>query len=511
VNLAVPISLLAQTAGPASADARVVLTQASYLAASVLFILGLKGLTNPAKARRGMQLAAIGMAVAVIGTLIDAQIVSYTWIVLGMILGSAIGAAISIWMPMTAVPQRTAISHAFGALAATMVGIAHFHEAPAPDAVAIHPTALTVGAPAMPQPEAVVATHSIGSVEMAALGFEVLFGSLTITGSFMAFGKLQGFVPSQPITYKGQNASNISLFVLGFLLFVYLIFNPAGAFTGLCFYLMIATGLAVGVLIVLPIGGADMPVVISLLNSYAGLASSATGFALHNSVLIIAGALDGASGFLLSVLMSKAMNRSFTNVLFGAFGGGDAAAGAATSTEGLTVNSISVDDAALQLAYARLVIVVPGYGMAVAQAQHQVRELAELVEKRGGDVKYAIHPVAGRMPGHMNVLLAEANVPYDRLYDMDDINSEFARADVALIIGANDVVNPAARNDPSSPIYGMPILNADQAQRIIVLKRSMNPGFSGIENELFYNPKAALLFGDAKSSLTQLVTAVKNL
>jgi NAD(P) transhydrogenase subunit beta len=274
---------------------------------------------------------------------------------------------------------------------------------------------------------------------------------------------------------------------------------------------MIATGLAVGVLIVLPIGGADMPVVISLLNSYAGLASSATGFALHNSVLIIAGALDGASGFLLSVLMSKAMNRSFTNVLFGAFGGGDAAAGAATSTEGLTVNSISVDDAALQLAYARLVIVVPGYGMAVAQAQHQVRELAELVEKRGGDVKYAIHPVAGRMPGHMNVLLAEANVPYDRLYDMDDINSEFARADVALIIGANDVVNPAARNDPSSPIYGMPILNADQAQRIIVLKRSMNPGFSGIENELFYNPKAALLFGDAKSSLTQLVTAVKNL
>ncbi|MGH7134702.1 MAG: NAD(P)(+) transhydrogenase (Re/Si-specific) subunit beta, partial [Pirellulales bacterium] len=313
-----------------------------------------------------------------------------------------------------------------------------------------------------------------------------------------------------PITYRGQNASNISLFVFGFLLFVYLTLNPDGGLSGLCFYLMIAIGLAVGVLIVLPIGGADMPVVISLLNSYAGLASSATGFALHNSVLIIAGALDGASGFLLSILMSKAMNRSFTNVLFGAFGGGEAVVGTAASTEGLTVHSISVEDAALQLAYARLVIVVPGYGMAVAQAQHQVRELAELIEKRGGEVKYAIHPVAGRMPGHMNVLLAEANVAYDRLYDMDDINQEFARADVALIIGANDVVNPAASNDASSPIYGMPILNADQAQRVIVLKRSMNPGFSNIENELFYNPKCSLLFGDAKSSLTQLVSAVKN-
>ncbi|HVC95672.1 MAG TPA: NAD(P)(+) transhydrogenase (Re/Si-specific) subunit beta [Pirellulales bacterium] len=466
------------------------LIQVTYLAASVLFILGLKGLTNPAKARRGMQLAAIGMLVAVLGTLLHEQIVTYTWILTGMVLGSVIGAAISIWMPMTAVPQRTAISHAFGALAATMVGIAHFND----------PGAGT----------------TLGSVEMTALGFEVLFGSLTITGSFMAFGKLQGFVPSQPITYKFQNAFNISLFVVAFLLFVYLIFNPDpndpehGWITATAFYLMALLGLAVGVLIVLPIGGADMPVVISLLNSYAGLASSATGFALQNNVLIIAGALDGASGFLLSILMSKAMNRSFTNVIFGAFGGGDATAGKAVTTEGLTVNSISVDDAALQLAYARLVIVVPGYGMAVAQCQHQVRELAELIEKKGGEVKYAIHPVAGRMPGHMNVLLAEANVPYDRLYDMDDINGEFPRADVALIIGANDVVNPAARNDRSSPIFGMPILNADQAQRIIVLKRSMSRGFSNIENELFFNPKCSLLFGDAKSSLTQLVGAVKN-
>jgi NAD(P) transhydrogenase subunit beta len=272
---------------------------------------------------------------------------------------------------------------------------------------------------------------------------------------------------------------------------------------------MIGFAFLIGIFMVLPIGGADMPVVISLLNSYAGLASSATGFAIGNNVLIIAGALDGASGFLLSVLMSKAMNRSFGNVLFGAFGGTPAAT--VKTTEGLVVRPISADDAALQLAYAKLVIVVPGYGMAVAQAQHQVRELATLIEKHGGEVKYAIHPVAGRMPGHMNVLLAEADVPYDRLYDMDEINEEFERADVALVIGANDVVNPAARTDKGSPIYGMPILNVDKAHSIIVLKRSMNPGFAGIENELFYDPKTSMLFGDAKTSLTRLVAAVKNL
>jgi NAD(P) transhydrogenase subunit beta len=272
---------------------------------------------------------------------------------------------------------------------------------------------------------------------------------------------------------------------------------------------MIGLAFLIGIFLVLPIGGADMPVVISLLNSYAGLASSATGFAIGNNVLIIAGALDGASGFLLSIIMSKAMNRSFTNILFGAFG--SATVTSTKSAVGLTVHSVSAEDAAIQLAYARSVIVVPGYGMAVAQAQHAVRELAELVEKKGGAVKYAIHPVAGRMPGHMNVLLAEANVPYDRLYDMDEINGEFERADVALVIGANDVVNPAARNDQSSPIYGMPILNVDHAHRVIVLKRSMNPGFAGIENELFYNPKTSMLFGDAKTSLTRLVSEVKAL
>jgi len=466
--------------------------QACYLAASVLFILGLRGLTSPDKARRGMQLAAVGMLVAVVGTLLDRNIISFMWILIGLVLGSGIGAAISIWMPMTAIPQRTAISHAFGALAATLVGVAHY------DFITR------------------VENLQITRVEMAALGFEVLFGSLTITGSLMAFGKLQGLLPSAPITYKFQNQTNISLFIVAVLIFVYLVLSPSNQPDGspylmhqFMFYLMVVVGLAVGVLIVVPIGGADMPVVISLLNSYAGLASSATGFALGNNVLIIAGALDGASGFLLSILMSKAMNRSFANVLFGAFGGQAAAGPASTALAGQTVKSISVEDAAIQLAYARNVIVIPGYGMAVAQAQHQVRELAELIEKRGGEVKFAIHPVAGRMPGHMNVLLAEANVAYDKLFDMDEINGEFSRADVALVIGANDVVNPAARNDPSSPIHGMPILNADQAQSIIVLKRSMNPGFAGIENALFYDPKCAILFGDAKSSLTKLVSAVK--
>jgi NAD(P) transhydrogenase subunit beta len=471
--------------------AREVFIQIAYLVASVLFIFGLKGLTAPDKARNGMRLAAAGMLVAVIGTLLNAEILSFTWIIVGLVLGSGIGAAISIWMPMTAVPQRTAISHAFGALAATLVGIEHYHYR------------LT---------HLAVFPEGLSHIEMAALGFEVMFGSLTITGSFMAFGKLQGFIPSAPITYKFQNQSNIGLFCVAVLLFIALVAVPSTEpIHPVLFYLMVVVGIVVGVLIVLPIGGADMPVVISLLNSYAGLASSATGFALQNNVLIIAGALDGASGFILSILMSQAMNRSFGNVLFGAFGGADASAAAAgESMEGKTVRSISVDDAAIQLAYARHVIVIPGYGMAVAHAQHEVRELAEQIEARGGEVKFAIHPVAGRMPGHMNVLLAEADVPYDKLCEMDEINGEFSRADVALVIGANDVVNPAARNDPSSPIHGMPILNADQAQSVIVLKRSMNPGFAGIENALFYNPKCALLFGDAKSSLAKLVAAVKS-
>jgi NAD(P) transhydrogenase subunit beta len=455
---------------------REIFTQVTYLVASVLFILGLRSLTKPDTARQGMHYAAIGMLLAIVGTLVQHEIVRYDWIIGGLVLGTIIGIPLGTQVPMTAMPQRIAISHMFGALAATLVGVAEYW---------LH-------------------GEELGSAKMAAVGFEVLFGALTITGSFMAFGKLQEIITGRAVTYKGQNAVNITLFGVTLIMFGYLIFNPGNA---VVFYSMIALALMIGVFMVLPIGGADMPVVISLLNSYAGLASAATGFAIGNNVLIIAGALDGASGFILSIVMSKAMNRSFQNVIFGAFG---AAPTVSTKTaSGLSVRSISAEDAAIQLAYAKLVIIVPGYGMAVAQAQHQVRELAELIEKKGGEVKYAIHPVAGRMPGHMNVLLAEANVPYDRLYDMDEINGEFERADVALVIGANDVVNPAARNDKTSPIYGMPILNADKAQNIIVLKRSMNPGFAGIENELFYNDKTSLLFGDAKASLSKLVTEMK--
>jgi NAD(P) transhydrogenase subunit beta len=459
-------------------NARTLFIEAAYLAASVLFVLGLRSLTVPDRARRGMQLAAVGMLVAIVGTLVHQQIVRYDWILAGLALGAVIGYPLGVYVPMTAMPQRIAISHMFGAIAATLVGIAEYW---------------TQGNGA-----------SVPRGEMAALGFEVLFGALTITGSFMAFGKLQELLPSRPVTFRGQNVFSIALFATAAGLFAWLVKTPAhpGAF-----YAMIALALVFGVSLVLPIGGADMPVVISLLNSYAGLASSATGFAIGNDVLIIAGALDGASGFILSIVMSRAMNRSFANVLFGAFGSPPPPGKAATKD--LTVRSITPEDAAIQLAFARLVIVVPGYGMAVAQAQHQVRELAALVERNGGTVLYAIHPVAGRMPGHMNVLLAEANIPYDKLKEMDEINDQFKDADVALVIGANDVVNPAARNDRSSPIYGMPILNVDEAKQVIVLKRSMNPGFAGIENELFYAPNTAMLFGDAKQSLQKLVQEIK--
>jgi H+-translocating NAD(P) transhydrogenase subunit beta len=455
-----------------------ILIQAAYLLASVLFILGLRSLTIPDQARRGMQLAALGMVVAIVGTLLHHDIVDYKWIVAGLAVGSVIGYPLGIYVPMTAMPQRIAISHMFGAVAATLVGVGEF----------IH---LGNGA-------------GVGRVQMAALGFEVLFGALTVTGSFMAFGKLQELLPSRPVTFKGQNLFSLAMFAVAGVLFVVLIVNPANP---AAFYGMVALALVFGVSLVLPIGGADMPVVISLLNSYAGLASAATGFAIGNNVLIIAGALDGASGFILSIIMSRAMNRSFANVLFGAFG---AAAEASQQTATvLPVHAVTAEDAAIQLAYARLVIVVPGYGMAVAQAQHQVRELAALIEKNGGTVLYAIHPVAGRMPGHMNVLLAEADISYDKLKEMDEINGDFKNADVALVIGANDVVNPAARSDKGSPIYGMPILNVDEAKHVIVMKRSMNTGFAGIENELFYRDNTSMLFGDAKASLSKLIQEIK--
>jgi H+-translocating NAD(P) transhydrogenase subunit beta len=458
------------------------ITQLTYLAASVLFILGLRSLTRPDKARRGMQQAAVGMLLALCGTLMNHQIVDYRWIAGGLILGALIGYPLGMWVPTTALPQRIAFSLSFGALAATLVGVAEYYSE-------FH------GGPG-----------HIGMAKMAALGFEVLLGSLTVTGALVAAGKLQEWIPSRPMTYRGQNLVNFALFAVALVLFGTVVVNPE---SGAAFYGMIALGALLGVLMVMPIGGADMPVVVALLNAYCGLAAAATGFALGNSILIVCGALDGASGFLLSVLMSKAMNRSFANVLFGAFGG-ETGAAAVGGGSALPVRSVSAEDAAIQLAYAQRVIIVPGYGMAVAQAQHAVRELAELIEKRGGEVKYAIHPVAGRMPGHMNVLLAEANVPYDKLYDMDEINSEFPQTDVALVIGANDVVNPAAREDKSSPIYGMPILDVDHAKSVIVLKRGMAAGFAGIENALFHAPATSMLFGDAKSSLTKLVSEVKS-
>src|SRR5215207_240576 len=455
--------------------------QLSYLVAAILFILGLRSLTRPDKARQGMQLAAFGMLIAVCGTLVNHEIVDYRWIIAGLLLGTVIGYPLGMWVPTTALPQRIAMALSFGALAAVLVGVSEYYNAFHGGVVAID------------------------SAHMLALGFEVLLGSLTVTGALIAFGKLQEVLPSRPLTFPGQNLANGLLFLIALALLVLVVLDPSRASA---FYGMIGIAALLGVLMVIPIGGADMPVVIALLNSYCGLAAAATGFALGNSILIICGALDGASGFLLSILMSKAMNRSFSNVLFGAFGGGGPAA-AVGAGSALPVRAISAEDAAIQLAYASRVIIVPGYGMAVAQAQHQVRELAELIEKRGGEVKYAIHPVAGRMPGHMNVLLAEANVPYDRLYDLEEINDRFEQADVVLVIGANDVVNPAARTDRSSPIYGMPILNVDKAQSIIVMKRSMAAGYSGVENELFYHPRTSMLFGDAKQSIQSLVTHVK--
>jgi len=458
---------------------REALVQASYLLASVLFILSLKSLSRADTAARGVDLAVAGMAIAIIGTLMQQTIVDYRWIALGLGVGTVVGIPLGTRVPMTAMPQRIAIALTFGASAATLVGIAEYHD---------HRETLALG-------------------QRVAVAIEVMLGSLTVAGSFVAAGKLQEVLPSKPLTYRGQNAANFGLMAVMLVILGAVVAGKGGM---PMFYALVALAFIAGISLVLPIGGADMPVVVALLNSYSGLASAATGFALSNNVLLVSGALDGTSGFLLSMLMSKAMNRSFTNVLFGAFGSDTQTAAVGASSD-LVATPISAEDAAVQLAYASNVVVVPGYGMAVAQAQHQVRELAELIEKRGGEVRYAIHPVAGRMPGHMNVLLAEANIPYDKLYDMDEINGDLSRADVALIIGANDVVNPAARTDPTSPIYGMPILNVDEAKSVIVLKRGMSVGFAGIDNMLFYQPRTRMLFGDAKASLVKLVTEIKAL
>ncbi|HZJ15102.1 MAG TPA: NAD(P)(+) transhydrogenase (Re/Si-specific) subunit beta [Chthoniobacteraceae bacterium] len=446
----------------------------TYLFASIFFILGLKGLSHPDTARRGMHLAEIGMLLAIIGTLLKQEIVSPQGIIIGLVVGGAIGGVLAQRVAMTALPQLTALSHAFGALAATLVGIAEY---------ARHGADIKVPT-------------------MIALGIEVLLGALTTTGSVVAAAKLQELMRGQPITFKGQNYVNLSILAVSLGALVFLLFSPGTAFA---FYLMLALSLVFGLMLVLPIAAADMPVVMSLLNAYAGLAATATGFAINNNVLIIAGTLNGFSGFILSVLMCRAMNRSITNVMFGAFGSVSETSTTGTASE---MREINLEDVATQLAYARQVVFVPGYGMATAQAQHVVRELGDALEERGVTVKYAIHPVAGRMPGHMNVLLAEADVPYSQLYELEQINPDFPNTDVAVVIGANDVVNPDARDNPKSPIAGMPILDVDRARSVIVLKRGKGRGFSGIENPLFFMQNTGMLYGDAKASLGRLVQAV---
>jgi H+-translocating NAD(P) transhydrogenase subunit beta len=452
--------------------------QAAYIIAALCVVLSIKWLSSPVTARKGVLAGEFGMLLAVIGTLLRHEVVSYEWIFIAFVAGAAVGAPLAYLMPMTSVPQLTALSHAFGALAAALVGSAEYYT----DVAAGHPTT---------------------GFKMVALVIESLLGYLTTTASVMAFGKLQEIVPTRPMTYKGQNVVNLFLFAIAAVLGVWMIVTPAPAWVFPAF-----TGLSLlfGILLIMPIGGGDMPTVIALLNSYAGAACAAMGFALENRLLIIAGALNASSGFILSVIMCKAMNRSFANVLFGAFGAATATSAAQASTK--PVRSASPEDAASILESARRVIVVPGYGMAVAQAQHKLRELTDILNKRGVQVDFAIHPVAGRMPGHMNVLLAEADIPYDKLHEMEDINPDFAEADVALVIGANDVVNPAARHDKTSPIYGMPILDVDKAHTVMVIKRSMNPGFAGIDNELYYNDKTLMLFGDAKGFLGEIVKAL---
>jgi NAD(P) transhydrogenase subunit beta len=452
------------------------LTQLSYFAAAILFILSLRWLNHPRTARRGVAAGVAGMAAAIVGTLLAPEIVDYQWIGVGLVAGTALGIPLSR-VALTAVPQRTALSHAFGGLAAGLVGTAKY-------IMWLEHGELT-------------------TFRVSAIVLEVILGFLTFTGSLMAAGKLMEIVPTRPITYRNQNLVNLTLLAAAVIAGVYLAFFNVAYWPA--YAAIVALSLIFGVLLIIPIGGADMPTVISLLNSYAGLSAVAMGFVLENKLLIIAGALDGSSGLILSVIMCKAMNRSFTNVLFGAFGQVQAAAAAG---EAKTVKSATAQDVADILTNADRVVIIPGYGMAVAQAQHRVHELYDQLTKRGVDVKFAIHPVAGRMPGHMNVLLAEAEIPYEALVEMDDINPEMPQTDVCLVVGANDVVNPAARHDKGSPIFGMPIIDADKAKTIVAIKRSMNPGFAGIENELYYDDKTLMAFGDAKAVLGDVVKAI---
>ncbi len=454
------------------------LTQLSYLAAMALFILSLYWMNDPRTARKSVRAGMVAMLLAVIATWLQPQVVNHGWIIVAIIAAFVVGVPLSR-VALTAVPQRTALSHAFGGLAAGLVGVAKYY--------------LWVGeSPEMLTP-----------FRIAAIVAEILLGFLTFTGSLMAAGKLQEikWIPQRPVTYPLQNVSNIGLLALAVLLGVWLVVDPVGPWAPFIFPAIIVMALTFGVLLIIPIGGADMPTVISILNAYAGLSAVAMGFVLDNPLLIVAGALDGSSGLILSIIMCKAMNRSFTNVLFGAFGQVQASA---KGQEERRYKAETIEGAAQVLEQASLVVIIPGYGMAVAQAQHRVRELYDQLKKRGINVKFAIHPVAGRMPGHMNVLLAEADIPYDDLVEMDDINSDMPQCDVALVIGANDVVNPAARYDKSTPIYGMPIIDADKARAVFAIKRSKNPGFAGIDNELYFQNKTFMLFGDAKAVVGEL-------
>jgi NAD(P) transhydrogenase subunit beta len=449
-----------------------------YLVAAIGFALSLKWMSNPPTARRGILAGEVGFGLAVLATLINPDFTNegFVLIAIALVVGTAIGIPLGLRVPMTAMPQRIALSHAFGGLAAALVGTAHYY----------------------------LEHNEMNKFTMAVLGAEMLLGFLVFTGSLMAAGKLHEKLPQRPIVWAGQNLFNFAVLGAAAAIIVALVFSPD---TTWLVPILIGLALAFGILLIIPIGGADMPTVIALLNSYAGLSAAGLGFVLDNKLLIVAGALDGTSGLILSIIMCRAMNRSFRNVLFGAFGATEAVPGEGGQEQG-QVRTATPDEAAEIMKAARLVVIVPGYGMAVAQAQHKVRELADALQAEGAEVRYAIHPVAGRMPGHMNVLLAEANVPYEQLLDMDEINPEFPQADVVLVLGANDVVNPAARHDKSSPIYGMPILEVDKAQCVMVVKRSMRAGFAGIENELFFDPKTLMVFGDAKQVVSDLATEV---
>jgi NAD(P) transhydrogenase subunit beta len=455
----------------------------SYFIAAIFFIIGLKRLSSPATARRGNQIAAVGMLLAIVATFFtpDIDTSNLILIVVGLVLGTAGGFISANRVKMTAMPQMVAIFNGMGGVTAALVSVAEF----------MH-------------------KNDVGRGEVASIVLGTVIGSISFTGSMIAFLKLQELMSGRPIVFPNQQLYNAGLAALIVLVGIAVVVIGGGEPSAKALlWVGFLAALVIGALLVVPIGGADMPVIIAILNSLTGLAAALTGFVLQNMALVVAGALVGASGSFLTILMARAMNRSVQNVVFGAFGAVVTAGPGAATGEAKPIREISAEDAAVPLAYAQRVIIVPGYGLAVAQAQHAVRELGELLEDKGVDVRYAIHPVAGRMPGHMNVLLAEANVPYDALYEMDAINDDFNKTDVALVIGANDVTNPAARSDPSSPIYGMPILNVDQAQNIIVLKRGMKPGFAGIENELFHDPKTTMLFGDAKESITKLIESVK--